>query len=111
MDLIEGIIVDLLQTKWRCFVKQVFFRQLTLYTIYFLISSVVFVGRPHANYPAICTNSTNVDDIFTNGTMDRVLESEEDIEISSFTEFEIPWGKNSPIPEQFTNSLKIPTFF
>ena len=43
--------------------------------------------------------------------MDRVLESEEDIEISSFTEFEIPWGKNSPIPEQFTNSLKIPTFF
>ena len=67
--------MDLLQTKWRCYVKKTFFRQIALYTIFFLISAVIFVGRPHANRLATCTNSTtDPNEIFTDITMKRMTE-------------------------------------
>ena len=44
-----------------------------LYTIFFLISAVIFVGRPHANRLATCTNSTSdPNEIFTDVTMKKM---------------------------------------
>ena len=36
LDLIEGVVVDLLQTKWKSFIKRTFFRQIFTFFIYFL---------------------------------------------------------------------------
>jgi hypothetical protein len=48
LDLIEGVVVDLLQTKWKSFIKRSFFRQLYAFTIFFLVSIYCFVTRPSA---------------------------------------------------------------
>ena len=45
LDLIEGVIVDLLQTKWKSFIKKNFFIQMAMYSVYFVISLFVFVSR------------------------------------------------------------------
>ena len=46
LDLIEGIIVDLLRVKWKTFIRGNFFRQIARFFVYFLISMFVFVVRP-----------------------------------------------------------------
>ena len=45
LDLIEGVVVDLLQTKWKSFIKKNFFIQMAMYSVYFVISLFVFVSR------------------------------------------------------------------
>jgi hypothetical protein len=40
------VVVDLLQVKWKSFVKREFFIQMFLYTIFFCFASVAFIGRP-----------------------------------------------------------------
>ena len=47
LDLIEGVVVDLLKTKWKSFIKRTFFRQLMIYCFYFALSMFCFVSRPH----------------------------------------------------------------
>ena len=49
--------VDLLQVKWKSFVKREFFIQMILYTIFFCFASVAFIGRPLP--PAGCTTAVN----------------------------------------------------
>jgi transient receptor potential cation channel subfamily V protein 5 len=46
LDLIEGIIVNILQTKWKCFIRREFFKQIFIFFIYFCLSMFVFVSRP-----------------------------------------------------------------
>ena len=46
MDLIEGIVVDLLRVKWKTFIRGNFFRQIARFSVYFLISMFVFIVRP-----------------------------------------------------------------
>ena len=36
LDLIEGVVVDLLQTKWKSFIKRSYYRQLITFIVYFL---------------------------------------------------------------------------
>ena len=48
LDLIEGVVVDLLQTKWKSFIKRSYYRQLITFVVYFLLSSFVFILRPSA---------------------------------------------------------------
>ena len=57
LDLIEGIIVDLLQTKWKSFIKKEFFRQLTIFALYFFLASFCYITRPIVP-PANCINET-----------------------------------------------------
>ncbi len=57
LDLIEGVVVDLLQTKWNSFIKKTFYRQIAMFTIFFLISTFCFVARPRT--PKFrCVNNT-----------------------------------------------------
>ena len=57
LDLIEGIIVDLLQTKWKSFIKREFFRQLTIFAMYFFLASFCYITRPIVP-AANCINAT-----------------------------------------------------
>ncbi|GBP18545.1 Transient receptor potential cation channel subfamily V member 6 [Eumeta japonica] len=46
LDLLEGMLIDLLKTKWNTFVKFRFYRQFILFSCYFLVSLVCFTLRP-----------------------------------------------------------------
>lgn len=46
LELMDGVLVDLLNAKWNAFVKFRFYRQFFLFSIYFLISLVCFTLRP-----------------------------------------------------------------
>lgn len=49
LELLDGILIDLLKTKWNTFVKSRFYRQFYLFTSYFLISLISFLLRPGPN--------------------------------------------------------------
>lgn len=46
LDLLEGVMIDLLKVKWNTFVKDKFYRQFYKFTAYFFISLVGFTLRP-----------------------------------------------------------------
>ena len=60
LDLIEGVVVDLLQMKWKSFIKRSYYRQLLTFVVYFLLSSFVFILRPSApKHHLSCSNQTD----------------------------------------------------
>jgi hypothetical protein len=48
LDLLEGVLIDLLKTKWNVFVKAKFYSQFYMFSIYFFISMFAFGLRPRA---------------------------------------------------------------
>ncbi|XP_055376227.1 transient receptor potential cation channel subfamily V member 5 [Condylostylus longicornis] len=46
LELLDGVMIDLLKTKWESFVKSRFYRQFYLFFVYFMISLVSFTLRP-----------------------------------------------------------------
>jgi len=48
LDLLEGVLIDLLRTKWETFVKAKFYRQFYIFAVYFFISLFAFGLRPKA---------------------------------------------------------------
>jgi hypothetical protein len=48
LDLLEGVLIDLLKTKWESFVKAKFYRQFYIFAVYFFISLFAFGLRPKA---------------------------------------------------------------
>ncbi|CAB0003333.1 unnamed protein product [Nesidiocoris tenuis] len=46
LELMDGVLVDLLHAKWNAFVKNRFYRQFFLFFLYFLISLLCFTLRP-----------------------------------------------------------------
>lgn len=62
LELLDGILIDLLKTKWNTFVKSRFYRQFYLFTSYFLISLISFLLRPGPNV----TDTNDDDDNDTN---------------------------------------------
>ncbi|KAK2708049.1 hypothetical protein QYM36_015666 [Artemia franciscana] len=46
LDLMEGVLVDLLHAKWNTFVKAKFYKQFIMFAVYFLISLICFNLRP-----------------------------------------------------------------
>lgn len=46
LELMDGVLIDLLKTKWNTFVKSRFYRQFYLFATYFFVSLVCFVLRP-----------------------------------------------------------------
>jgi hypothetical protein len=46
LDLIEYVVVDLLNVKWKSFVKREFFKQMGIFTTFFALGMYAFVFRP-----------------------------------------------------------------
>ncbi|XP_044752853.1 transient receptor potential cation channel subfamily V member 5 [Coccinella septempunctata] len=64
LELLDGVLIDLLKTKWNTFVKFKFYRQFFTFAFYFLISLVAFTLRPgppmqHHQTSNKSMNSTN----------------------------------------------------
>lgn len=61
LELMDGVLVDLLNAKWNTFVKSKFYKQFYLFAFYFSISLVCFTLRPGpvAKSAANSTLSTN----------------------------------------------------
>ncbi|XP_077294935.1 transient receptor potential cation channel subfamily V member nanchung [Arctopsyche grandis] len=72
LELMDGVLIDLLKTKWNVFVKRRFYRQFFLFAFYFLISLVCFTlrpGPPDKSSSSPSLNSTqNTTNITTNVT-------------------------------------------
>lgn len=51
LELLDGVLIDLLKTKWNTFVKSRFYRQFYLFASYFFVSLVSFLLRPGPNMP------------------------------------------------------------
>lgn len=51
LELLDGVLIDLLKTKWNTFVKLRFYRQFYLFASYFFVSLVSFLLRPGPNMP------------------------------------------------------------
>lgn len=87
LDLIEGVTVDLLKTKWNSFIKKNFYRQIAMFTVFFLISAFCFVSRPMTpgiscvNQTALTTNASlstsSIEEFLT------TLQSEEESDVTS----------------------------
>ncbi|XP_052132718.1 transient receptor potential cation channel subfamily V member 5, partial [Frankliniella occidentalis] len=58
LELMEGVLVDLLHAKWNAFVKNRFYRQFFQFVLYFLISLVCFTLRPGPPRSTGLQNST-----------------------------------------------------
>lgn len=59
LELMDGVLIDLLNAKWNTFVKFKFYRQFFTFAFYFLISLVAFTLRPGPPVANKTTNSTN----------------------------------------------------
>lgn len=46
LELLDGVLIDLLKTKWNTFVKSHFYKQFYLFAFYFLFSLLSFTLRP-----------------------------------------------------------------
>ena len=46
LDLIEYVVVDLLRVKWESFVRREFFKQMFIFSIFFILGMFAFVIRP-----------------------------------------------------------------
>lgn len=71
LELLDGILIDLLKTKWNTFVKSRFYRQFYLFTSYFLVSLVSFLLRPGPNVSDDNGNENSVED-GTNGNSNNI---------------------------------------
>lgn len=87
MDLLEGVLIDLLKTKWESFVKAKFYRQFYIFAVYFFISLFAFGLRPKA----IGSSGKDDDDdkVVTNSTREDAMNE----------------TTNAPVKSLYTNSL------
>lgn len=46
LELLDGVLIDLLKTKWNTFVKSRFYQQFYLFALYFIVSMFSFLLRP-----------------------------------------------------------------
>ncbi|XP_076766819.1 transient receptor potential cation channel subfamily V member nanchung [Xylocopa sonorina] len=86
LELMDGVLVDLLNAKWNTFVKSRFYRQFFLFCFYFVLSLVSFTLRPgppmiatqtsFASTEIPITSISKVDDIASNVTIPSLLSNE-----------------------------------
>ncbi|KAG8249026.1 hypothetical protein J6590_029376 [Homalodisca vitripennis] len=67
LELMDGVLVDLLHAKWNAFVKFRFYRQFILFTCYFLVSLAVFTMRPGPP-TAVVKSETNTTTPYTSSS-------------------------------------------
>ncbi|XP_048481882.1 transient receptor potential cation channel subfamily V member 5 isoform X2 [Plutella xylostella] len=75
LELLEGMLIDLLKTKWNTFVKFRFYRQFILFSCYFLVSLVCFTLRPGPP-PERAVNGTALNSTLTANDTELVTESQ-----------------------------------
>ena len=89
LDLIEYVIVDLLNVKWKSFIRRTFYTQFLTFFLFFCLSSSCFLTRENFPSPgtlANCTNITAMQNItFTNITEDRGFLGEHLLKVNSLT--------------------------
>lgn len=73
LELMDGVLIDLLNAKWNTFVKNKFYRQFFMFTFYFINSLIAFTLRPGPPTPTEAKNATNA----TNGnfTLSKINET------------------------------------
>lgn len=72
LELLEGMLIDLLKTKWNTFVKFRFYRQFILFACYFVVSLVCFILRPGPPDRALNSTVANT----TSATLTSVVDVE-----------------------------------
>ncbi|CAH4030879.1 unnamed protein product [Pieris brassicae] len=81
LELLEGMLIDLLKTKWNTFVKFRFYRQFILFACYFVVSLVCFTLRPGP--PDRALNSTVVNT--TVASITNIVDAEMTPEVENCT--------------------------
>ncbi|XP_054262159.1 transient receptor potential cation channel subfamily V member 5 [Macrosteles quadrilineatus] len=66
LELMDGVLVDLLHAKWNAFVKYRFYRQFIFFSCYFLVSLAVFTMRPGP--PAAVVKAANTTSLYSSST-------------------------------------------
>lgn len=69
----DGVLVDLLKTKWNAFVKRRFYRQFFLFALYFIISLVCFTLRPGPPDKSISSSNTTIDSESKNNSVKTII--------------------------------------
>ncbi|XP_076655832.1 transient receptor potential cation channel subfamily V member nanchung [Halictus rubicundus] len=90
LELMDGILIDLLNAKWNTFVKSRFYRQFFLFCFYFVLSLVSFTLRP---------GPSTVSDDVTTTTYTETTES------FASNEFSVTPTPRSAVPTQFTDDI------
>ncbi|ESO92828.1 hypothetical protein LOTGIDRAFT_216486 [Lottia gigantea] len=73
IDMMEGLVENLLREKWKTFIRYRFYRRFIVFSLYFLAFTAAFFLRPGKDLCLIATNTTNINycDIHAeNRTMD-----------------------------------------
>ncbi|KZC09064.1 PREDICTED: transient receptor potential cation channel subfamily V member 5 [Dufourea novaeangliae] len=85
LELMDGILIDLLNAKWNTFVKSRFYRQFFLFCFYFILSLVSFTLRPGPSTPSTDSTAATVP---TTDTYVSLMSSSTpgSIEVPDFTE-------------------------
>ncbi|XP_044012696.1 transient receptor potential cation channel subfamily V member 5 [Aphidius gifuensis] len=68
LELMDGVLVDLLNAKWNTFIKSRFYQQFFLFCFYFIISLISFTLRPGPNPASTSNNQTATTDSSTLST-------------------------------------------
>ncbi|KAI4465730.1 transient receptor potential ion channel protein [Holotrichia oblita] len=68
LELMDGVVIDLLNAKWNTFVKKKFYRQFFTFAFYFIISLICFTLRPGPPINAVLANGTNTTNTTTKGS-------------------------------------------
>ncbi|RLU24512.1 hypothetical protein DMN91_002601 [Ooceraea biroi] len=82
LELMDGVLVDLLNAKWNTFVKFRFYRQFFLFCFYFVLSAISFTFRPgpsqlDENVNDTLSTRTNFNVTATENTLLKSLQSSE----------------------------------
>ncbi|XP_053598014.1 transient receptor potential cation channel subfamily V member 5 isoform X4 [Microplitis demolitor] len=76
LELMDGVLVDLLNAKWNTFIKSRFYRQFFLFCFYFVLSLISFTLRPGPSSSSSTQNSTKstISYIDTSVTTDAITQ-------------------------------------
>lgn len=83
LELLDGVVIDLLKTKWDTFCKSRFYKQFYMFAFYFLISLFSFILRPgpeakedededQAGSPAAASNASTTHDLYSNHSLTQL---------------------------------------
>ncbi|XP_050427082.1 uncharacterized protein LOC126837283 isoform X2 [Adelges cooleyi] len=95
LEMMDGVLVDLLNAKWNAFIKFRFYRQFFLFAFYFSISMVCFVLRPGPppsglkpplnNYTSSTTTATTPMDFMDNETIPENVIYDEIVDVTDLS--------------------------
>nr|ATU07271.1 TRP channel protein nanchung [Nephotettix cincticeps] len=85
LELMDGVLVDLLHAKWNAFVKYRFYRQFIFFSCYFLVSLAVFTMRPGPP-PAVVKSTANTTTLYSSSPFPTYSPSSTFTDNDSFTD-------------------------